>query len=586
MPFVSRDLLRLSLEALNQSYSPLLIISLPCMLANKVPVCDSAKDAHRNALPFGVRQEREWLETHFALRGHPPGKPFFMPGTGAWVEERYPDRALQRRRKDFEGTIFYHPDKARWAFFRNAGSQIRKRVLDKKPQVPLVALMAWMWRKREIRNLDEATREFAQDIGFKNAGLLGNVYTTDVPAHFRDVSLTDAALNESEVAELVGATTPAPEAPPLDSAVAQIEAALASQHVVLTPGLIERIVGGWLVGDIVVLVGTTGTGKTFLSRTLANALKQVFGDRFFSVMLEVSPDYDIGQFLGYENLAGEFTAGRFANDVLFVGEASDPRLVVLDEWNLAQIDAYFAPILSSIETHLPLRIPGRVNLTAMSEDERDQLTRAQPSIADGQWTLPENTFFLATCNSWTDEPETRLPISGPVKRRCRIMTMPNVLELAFQQSESAGIVNACNTILSQERGAVEERANSGIGNVWDKHRRDRLAAIPTLDALGDASKKLIQISRALLQNPQTKGTFTLGILRDILLSAVYAQPGGEFASLGQQVADKVLHQVNGDPKILEALTEISKEFPNAKEINDLARRMGAFSGERRIRPLV
>ena len=88
-------------------------------------------------------------------------------------------------------------------------------------------------------------------------------------------------------------------------------------------------------------------------------MAQLFGDeRFFSIFIEVSPDYDIGQFLGYENLAGDFTAGRFAKDVLFAGEASDPRLVVLDEWNLAQINAYFAPILSSIESHLPLRIPG------------------------------------------------------------------------------------------------------------------------------------------------------------------------------------------------------------------------------------
>ena len=200
--------------------------------------------------------------------------------------------------------------------------------------------------------------------------------------------------------------------------------------------------------------------------------------------------------------------------------------------------------------------------------------------------LPENTLFLATCNSWTDEPETRLPISGPVKRRCRVITMPNVLELAFQKDGNAGIIEACNTILNQETAAVEERSRSGIVSVWDKHRRERLALVKTVDALGDTATKLLQIARSLLQNAETKGAFTPRILRDILLSSVYAQAGAEFMALGQQVADKVLHQVNGAPKILEALTEISKEFPNAKEIADLARRMGAFSGDRRIRPLV
>src|SRR5207237_6596046 len=125
----------------------------PCMLANKVPVCSSPKEAGAKAVPFGVREEREWLETHFAIRGNPPGKPFFMPGTGAWVEERYPDRALQRRRKDFEGSIFYHPDKARWAFTRRAGAETKKRVLDKKPLLPLVELMAGVWRSRGITDI-------------------------------------------------------------------------------------------------------------------------------------------------------------------------------------------------------------------------------------------------------------------------------------------------------------------------------------------------------------------------------------------------------------------------------------------------
>jgi energy-coupling factor transporter ATP-binding protein EcfA2 len=447
--------------------------------------------------------------------------------------------------------------------------------------------MAWMWRGREISDLTSAIAEFVKEIDFKKGDLLGPVYTNEVPPSFRDVGLGSAPLSESEVAELVGATAPPPDVPQLDSVVANIEDALTKQHVVLAPGLVERIVGGWLVGDIVVLVGATGTGKSFLSRTLSNALTDLFGDqRFFSVFLEVSPDYDIGQFLGYENLAGEFTAGRFASDVLFVGEASDPRLVVLDEWNLAQIDAYFAPILSSIESHVPLRLPGRVNLKSMSDDQREQIVRAQPGIVDGQWSVPENTLFLATCNSWTDEPETRLPISGPVKRRCRIITMPNVLDLALQEKGQQGIVDACNTMLQQELTAIDERTNSGVASVWDKHRKERLTVVPTVDRLGDTGAKLVQISRALLQNPQTKGNFTPGILRDILLSSVYASPGREFAALGQQVADKVLHQVSGVPTILETLTTLSKEFPNAKEIDDLARRMGAFSGERRIRPLV
>ena len=42
MPFVSRELLRRSLEALHRAYSPVAIVSLPCMLKAGVPTCKTA----------------------------------------------------------------------------------------------------------------------------------------------------------------------------------------------------------------------------------------------------------------------------------------------------------------------------------------------------------------------------------------------------------------------------------------------------------------------------------------------------------------------------------------------------------------
>ena len=80
-----------------------------------------------------------------------------------------------------------------------------------------------------------------------------------------------------------------------------------------------------------------GSGKTFLANSLASAVRSILGaDRVWINKLEINRDVDLAQFLGYENLSGEFTAGRFSVDVLFRGEASDPRIVILDEWNLAR----------------------------------------------------------------------------------------------------------------------------------------------------------------------------------------------------------------------------------------------------------
>src|ERR1035438_4848795 len=65
MPFFSREFVRLSLEALRQGYSPLLTVSLPCMLSKKIPTCSSAQQADRAALRFGSGDEREWLNDFF-----------------------------------------------------------------------------------------------------------------------------------------------------------------------------------------------------------------------------------------------------------------------------------------------------------------------------------------------------------------------------------------------------------------------------------------------------------------------------------------------------------------------------------------
>jgi hypothetical protein len=557
------------------------------MLAAKVPTAKTISDAQKTATTFGVKEEREWLERYFRLPGGPVGKPYFNPGTGEWVQDRYPDRSLQRRRKDFDGTVFHHPDEARWAFRSNAASVLKQKVVEEKTPVPAVALMAWMWRDRNIDSVEGATKDFIAQMGLNRDGLLGTVYSTSIPAEFKDAGLAETPLSRNDIAELIGASLAAPATPVLGAIVQELEKALAHRKYIFAPGLVQRIVGGWLVGDVVVLVGPPGSGKTFLARALAEGLKSVFGTRFLSAFLQVSPDYDIAQFLGYENLAGEFTAGRFARDVLFTGEVSDPRLVVLDEWNLAQIDAYFAPVLSVIEAQSTLRLPGRVQMHALTEDQQEELKRAQPAIAEGQWTLPENTFFMATCNSWIDEPESRLPVSGPVKRRCRIIAMPNVLDLKFQEKGSDGIVEACDTILGQELMDIRERGAAGHASVWDKHREERLTAIPSFAALPESVRaKLIQILRVLLENPHTRSTITLGILRDVILSCVFAPAGSEFDALGEQIADKVLHQVLGDPKVLESITALSKDFKNGEEISELARRMGAYGEERRIRPLI
>lgn len=585
MPFVSRELLRLSLASLKSEYSPLLVVSLPCMTAHEIPTCQSGEEAQKRAIPFGSSEERAWLDEYFRPAGGPFGRPYYMPGTGEWVQSRYPGRALQRRRTDFDGSVFFHPEQERWALRPEAAKVLRSRVLKNGEPISLVALMAWMWRTREISDLPDALAGFIDDLKLNRDDLIGTVYTNQIPSEFETAGLSNTPLSQAEVSELIGASEPAPSVPDFATTVGRIEEALRKRDFMPIPGLVQRVLGGWLVGEIVVLVGPTGSGKTFLATTLSSAFESLIGsERFWSVFIEISSSYDSAQFIGYENLAGEFSAGQFVTEALLVGDISDPRLVILDEWNLAQIDGYFASVLSVVETGKPLTLPGRVSLAKLGLGE---VTRAQPDIADRKCRVPEDTWFLATCNSWLEEPESRQPLSGPVKRRCRIIIMPNVLAVRLEQDGEAGLVEVSNALIRQETQAVARRRSDGRSSLWDAHRWSRLQEIATLDQLDARTRtKLLQIARVLLTNPETKNSLTPGLLRDILLSCIYALPGEQFSALGDAVACKILHQIQGERQILDALSGVTTDFPNTNEIADLIARLRSNTIGTRFRSIV
>jgi len=136
-----------------------------------------------------------------------------------------------------------------------------------------------------------------------------------------------------------------------------------------------------------ILQGMSGTGKT--------SLPIAFGE-FLASPTEVVPVQPTWKertdILGYYNeFTGRYTESQFLKAVYEAGGVDLPRLIVLDEANIARVEYYFAEFLSLLE--LPDRGKRRVSVASsgMEGDPR--------RMKDGSMLLPPNVWFIMTANN-------------------------------------------------------------------------------------------------------------------------------------------------------------------------------------------
>src|SRR5205807_837555 len=108
---------------------------------------------------------------------------------------------------------------------------------------------------------------------------------------------------------------------------------------------------------------------------------------------------------------------------------------------------------------------------------------------DSEPRLPFDVLLLATGNSVRDEPETRLPISRPSKRRMTIIEMPNILYDAWKQGQRPALVEQANLYLEYERTRLDQRSEDPP--LLDELRAPRLQAVQTLEQLDDDVRNLL-----------------------------------------------------------------------------------------------
>lgn len=561
MPYAPAPLVISAVAAL-EGASPLAVVTLPALLRT---AAEAGVDPVAAGVPFGSTEESALLQDYFALPRPPdPDRPYLAPWSTQerWQKKKYPGGALQRLRTDANarGRIVVQSKKNvaagrsrdLWRLTASAGAEVMAE--HRFSPVRLVDLALWFGREQNVTDLDELLDWFDKSFRPHQGDLVGTVYLAEVPAEYHEVPFSEEPVGET-TAEQLGSLPVAPTVGgTLTELVGKLETRLTNAgYQRLPPGLVRRVLTAWLRGDLVVLVGQPGTGKTMFAGLLGRAMEDELGLEP-PLLIPIRADYDEAEFIGYQRLDGTAELHEFATAVLRTDSPLEARVVVLEEFNLASIETYMASVL-------------------VASQEQERLVRLP---AGQQSQLPIDTFIIATCNSYRDEPETRTRVSSPTKRRSTIITMPNVLGDRFDNDPAHAVLDLSMGLVTTEQSRVGARTAAHRAAQFDGLRSAALNSVTQLDDLSAGVRAALEaVSTAILTTSVGRSWFTLGLLKDVVLEIVHAERDemAELAALGQAVADKLVHQVRGSHADVQDLSTACATLPNAEEIARLLDRM-------------
>lgn len=555
---------------------PLAVVTLPALLA-------AAQKNGLSALqgvPFGSTEESALLSEYFQPP-RPPDveRPYLAPWSAQepWQKKKYPGGGLQRMRTDASGRgrillqskkdVAAGRPRDEWTLTPTAGAELMASVTGSK-EVRLVDLALWLGRNVDVDSLpasvtgalaqtaddiDKLLAWFVHQFQPYQGDLVGTVYSDVIPPEYRIVPFQGQPIDEATYEQL-GSLPPAPTVSgTLNDLIIRLESRLTAEGYKLPARLVRRVLTAWLRGDLVILVGQPGTGKTMFASLLGRAMEAEL-DLEAPLLISIRADFDESEFIGYERLDGSAQLREFATSVLDTDRPLEARVVILEEFNLASIETYMASVL-------------------IASQEQERLVRL-PAGRHGQ--LPIDTFLLATCNSFRDEPETRTRVSSPTKRRSTIITMPNVLGDRFDADPANAVLELATGIMETEMKRVRTRTTSSRAAQFDGLRLSAFETVQSVNDLSEVAREsLVAVTAALLTTPAGRSWFTLGLLKDVVLELVHAERDqqSELQALGHAVADKLVHQVRGSHADTRGLLDACADLPNADEIELLLDRM-------------
>ncbi|WP_417511343.1 AAA family ATPase [Methylophaga sp.] len=132
----------------------------------------------------------------------------------------------------------------------------------------------------------------------------------------------------------------------LKKAISYIQAYLMNRHIVYRRKVLEDFFALITMHDLIVLAGDSGSGKTNLVKSFAEAV----GGK--AVIVPVKPNWTSAEdLLGYYNpLERKYLTTPFLDAIFEAARNPDtPYFICLDEMNLARVEYYFADFLSLLE---------------------------------------------------------------------------------------------------------------------------------------------------------------------------------------------------------------------------------------------
>lgn len=496
-------------------------------------------------ITWGSSQEQAIIDEFYAPPGAPPGKPFFVPfgrpdkDSGFWKNPKYSGGTLQRARTtDNFRDALSHPTRDTWSFSADY-LQVLENQLPRDPsghpiRIPVFDLAAWLLREREIpAELAEVVDLFRNEFHLTDEqfSTLFDATTSEDPAHF----YYEEPIERSVLIELLGGIPDGPEVGNRSESeiVAALETYIRDDALLSLPeGFVRAFYYALKTQRFVILAGRPGTGKTAFARAFGQALGSVFPGSVSELIVGVGQDFAEPDVIGYEKISGGLSPTELSRALFLSGRPRDIYVVILDEMNLAHVDYYLARILPAIESDAPVELPG----------------------LDVKHALPPDAFFVGTVNSFVEEP-TRVPLSGPVKRRSNILTMPNALDTVVSTGDRDAFEDTIRNLVRQSKNRYERRDPS-LASVLDAFRVTDLAAAldPASPLLTDGCTDVLwNICNICGRDPRT--SLTLGVLQDVVEYVALSHGDGTLNALDRQIAQKIVPQLAGPSAVVSELND-------------------------------